>query len=441
MAADSPPPRFARPVGILSLVIVLAWFSCGFWNFVKPMPPGTHVTSLAARLAESQVDFIDDLPQHGGVLQREYAVVDRAEQVIILDQCPLAADLARRLLMRRRQRPNLKIVLVTDPRNEVYGGTQVQILNALEASGIIVARTRLERLRDSNPLYSSFWRLGAGWWSDPFDEPPGEVTLISSLRRLNFKANQRQLLVADDGAGGWSSIVTSAAPRADGVAGNAGLEIRGHLARDIAASELQIATWSTDDDRLPEAPPIENRSVGAIDARFLTEGAIHVALRDAIAAAGGGDSISVAVREIGDRQMVTAMLQAATRGAHLQLLLDPALPANQAVAAELLHNEAANIDVRWRASAVEGDGRFVLIRHGNDAWLHLGSADLTRRDLDDLNLEAGIELHMPARAAPARAVSDTFAREWSSAAPYADHADESKETYWRYRLAEAVGFL
>jgi hypothetical protein len=432
-------PPFVRRVGILGIIVLLAWFSCGFWNFVKPMPPGTHMTSLPARLAESQVDFIDDLPQHDRILRREYAIVDRAEQVIILDQCPLAHDLAQHLLVRKHQRPNLKMVLVTDPRNEVYGGTPAQTLDALEASGIIVARTRLERLRDSNPLYSSFWRLSAGWWSDPFDETPGEATLISTLRRLNFKANQRQLLVADDGAGGWSSIVASAGLHTGSAGSSAALEIRGHLARDIAASELQIAAWSTDDDRLPDAPPIENRSMGTIDARFLTEGAIHVALRDAIAVAGSGDSISVAVPEIGDRQVITAMLGAAARGTHLQLLLDAALPGNQAVAAELMRNEAGNVEVRWRPHVAAADARFVLIRHRNDVWLNLGSADLTGRDLDDLNLEANIELHMPARATPARAASDSFTRDWSSAAAYAVHADESKESYWRYRLAEATG--
>jgi hypothetical protein len=56
-----------------------------------------------------------------------------------------------------------------------------------------------------------------------------------------------------------------------------------------------------------------------------------------------------------------------------------------------------------------------------------------------LNLEADIELHMPARAAAARAAMDFFAKAWSSAGAYADHADESKETYWRYRLGEATG--
>ena len=61
------------------------------------------------------------------------------------------------------------------------------------------------------------------------------------------------------------------------------------------------------------------------------------------------------------------------------------------------------------------------------------------RALDDLNLEAGVELRMPAQSAPARAVTDYFAKAWSNAATDASYTDEPITTYWRYRFAEATG--
>ncbi len=417
----------ARGAATLCLVITLAWGSCAVWNSVKPLPRGTRVASLPARLDESQVDFLDDLAPPGAILKRETEAVGRAEQTIVLNQSPLARELADALLLRKRQRPNLKVMLVTDPRNEVYGGTPSRTLSALERAGIVVVRTRLERLRDPNPLYSSLWRLCVGWWSDPFDETPGKATLRSSLRRRNLKADGRQLLVADDGAGGWTSIVMSAASTGaaasigGAVSAGLGLEIRGHLAAAIVASELQLAAWSTDDDRLPAVPPVDSRGVGTIDARFLTEGAIQAALRDAIAIAGSGDSIKIAVQAFGDRQMVDAVVRAAARGG------------------ELLREEPGSIEVRWRARDSRADGGYAVIQHRSDVWFDVGSANFTRRGLDDLDLAADIELHMPARAGPARAVTDLFARHWSNAAAYASHADESKETYWRYRVAEATG--
>ncbi|HWS64969.1 MAG TPA: phospholipase D-like domain-containing protein [Steroidobacteraceae bacterium] len=435
----------ARGAATLCLIITLAWGSCAVWNSVKPLPRGTRVASLPARLDESQVDFLDDLAPPGALLKRETEAIGRAEQTIVLNQSPLARELADALLLRKRQRPNLKIMLVTDPRNEVYGGTPSRTLSALERTGIVVVRTRLERLRDPNPLYSSLWRLCVGWWSDPFDETPGKATLRSSLRRRNLKADGRQLLVADDGAGGWTSIVMSAASTGaaasigGAVSAGLGVEIRGHLAAAIVASELQLAAWSTDDDRLPAAPPADSRGVGTIDARFLTEGAIQAALRDAIAIAGSGDSIKIAVQAFGDRKMVDAVVRAAARGARVQLLLDPGSPETQAAAGELLREEPGSIEVRWRARDSRAEAGYAVIQHRSDVWFDVGSANFTRRALDDLDLAADIELHMPARAGPARAVTDLFAKHWSNAAAYASHADESTETYWRYRVAEATG--
>jgi len=71
--------------------------------------------------------------------------------------------------------------------------------------------------------------------------------------------------------------------------------------------------------------------------------------------------------------------------------------------------------------------------------MNLGSASFTRRGLGDLNLEASVELRMPARAAAARAATQYFADYWSSASADADFAQESIIGYWRYRFVEATG--
>ena len=71
--------------------------------------------------------------------------------------------------------------------------------------------------------------------------------------------------------------------------------------------------------------------------------------------------------------------------------------------------------------------------------MSLGSANDTRRNLDDLNLEADVELRLPARAAAARAATAYFEDQWAGAAPYEQLADESAAKYWRYRFMEATG--
>src|ERR1700761_3371078 len=142
----------------LLLIAVPAWAAVGAWNAQKPLPPGTHVASLTARLAESQVEVVSAPAQAGDIEARELAAIDRASELIVLDAAPLSRALGRALLLQRIKRPNIKIVLVSDPRSEAYGGTPMEYLESLERAGVIVARVRLDRLRDCIPLHSALWR-------------------------------------------------------------------------------------------------------------------------------------------------------------------------------------------------------------------------------------------------------------------------------------------
>jgi len=422
--------RQAWLVALVSL-FALAWLGTAAWHSVKPLPPGVHVASLGTRLTESDVEFLSDARQRREPVARAAAAIDRAEQLIVIDQSPPAAELARHLLARKHSRPTIKIVLLTNPANEIDGGIENHSLRQLEQAGIVVVRTRLERLRDSNPLYSSGWRLAVAWWSDRFDANPRSEGLESTLRRMNHTANLRGLIVADDGAGGWVSMLPAGA--------DATLELRGALARDIIASELQIAAWSSDDDRLPSVPMPAAAEVGSIDARLLTEGAIGAALVRSIDAAGKGDEISVAAAHLAERSVVGALLRAAARGALARVLLNPERLPNQAVAGEIAR-AGAGIELRWaRSDPASPQATMVIVRHGAAAWINVGSADMTRRGMDDLNLAAAVELRVPARAAATRAAEEFFAQGWSRAAPYSDFADQSAVLYWQYRFLEASG--
>lgn len=417
------------PLGRLLLLLAVTWAAVASWNGFKPLPAGTHVASLARRLAESQVEIIDAPGDE--IEARELAAIDRASELIVLDQAPLSRALGQRLLLQRIKRPNLKIVLVSDPRSEAYGGTPVEYLDTLERAGVIVARVRLDRLRDCMPAYSALWRLAFGWWSDPFDESRGEAGLRAALRARNAKADQRHLLVADDGAGGWISLL----PANSG--GDLAVQISGGLAHDIAASELRIAAWSSGDDRLPQPPQPRPEGPGSIDARFLTEGAIRGALLDALATAGAGDEIALAARRLSDRRLIVALLESASRGAHVRVLLDPGATPNTAVAAELEREAAGRIELRWLEAAERLESIALIARRG-ELWASAGAADFTRPSLDDVDLESAIELRLPVRAAAARALEAHFEGKWMAGAAYARHAQESSARYWQYRVTAAA---
>jgi hypothetical protein len=289
---------------------------------------------------------------------------------------------------------------------------------------------RLDRLRDPLPWFSAIWRMGIGWWSDPYDETAPRAGVRASLRRSNVKADRRELLVGDDGAGGWLAVVPAAG-------GGVSVAIAGGVARDMAASELKIAAWSTHDDRLPAAPAPVSRGIGSIDARFLSEGAIRGALVDAFSTAADGDDIRVATPALSDRALLAAVLGAAARGAHVRMLLDPGAAPNRAVAGELRRAGADRIDVRWSPVGALSSS-LAIVRHRRELSVNLGAADLTRLSLNDLNLSAAVDFRLQARGTAAEAFIGAFEAEWSAAAA-TPPADADAPAYWRYRLLQWGG--
>ena len=87
--------------------------------------------------------------------------------------------------------------------------------------------------------------------------------------------------------------------------------------------------------------------------------------------------------------------------------------------------------------------------HGRrDLWLTLGSANLTRRSLDDYNLEANLAIEVLRDAPLAQQALGYFDTLWSNraalgieyTADFAAFADSKQTDYWLYRLLEGAGF-
>jgi hypothetical protein len=122
---------------------------------------------------------------------------------------------------------------------------------------------------------------------------------------------------------------------------------------------------------------------------------------------------------------------------------------NQPVASELVARSAGAIHVRWyRTHGERFHGALVLICSAQGAWLSAGSAQLTRRSLDDYNLEANVAIEV-SRAAPlAQRAQEYFDTLWGNraalgieyTAEFAAFANPAQSDYWLYRLMEGAGF-
>jgi phosphatidylserine/phosphatidylglycerophosphate/cardiolipin synthase-like enzyme len=443
--------------------LVAAWAFTAWWQAHKPLPEGVHLSSAVCAVADDQVSFIADITAadafgHAltsqGIFDAVLATVRGARRFIVLDyrafgntpdpgalpQRRIGEELTGELLARRSAQPELRILFITDPAIERPGSQAAPQLARLRAGGVSVVATDLDRLRDSNTAYSSLWRLAVRWW----DTPAGAFGFES--RRLNFKANERQLIIADDGRGGLVAVLGSANPSDHESAwSNLALRIEGGALSALLSTELAVAHFSGWDGRndafgvgsgaLPAggsacASPGAAR-VGSSRVQLLTEGAIQSALITRVDATASTDAIEVAMYRLADRGVIEALLAAARRGVAVRLILDPnegassggaaGIP-NQVAASELVSRSGGAIHVRWyRTHGERFHSALVMIYGPTRVWLLAGSATLTSRSLADFNLVAD-------------AAVDT-----EYTADFAAFADPSQADYWLYRLMEASG--
>lgn len=478
----------------LAWAALAAWIGVGGWNAYKPMPVGTDLRTPALAVAPDEVRFLYDLtytspeglPVHEqAIFDEVFSIIDNAESFIVADfflfnelmgaenavYRPLSRELADRLIAKKRERSALRILLVTDPINDIYGGIASSLLEELTQAGIDVVMTDLAHLRDSNPLYSPGWRLFAQWWGNdagagsmpnPFDTGPSRITLRSWLALANFKANHRKLIVADRADGTLTALVTSANPHdASSAHSNVALRFTGDVAKQVAESEIAIARFSGWSGSMyvsgKESPPPDDPRA-AIHISYVTERGIRDQLLDAIDGTRNGDAVRIAMFYLSDRKIVESLLRAAgERNVIVQLILDPNRDAfgrskdgvpNRPVANELVTKSGGNVQVRWyRTHGEQFHTKLALITRSDRLIASLGSANLTRRNIGNYNLEANVALEMGADQPLAKHMLGYFDRLWTNqgaaateyTAPFGAYRDASRTKYIRYRLMEATG--
>jgi len=427
----------------LLIVALLLWLVAVLYGQVRPLPEGLSVRGEIFPV--SSVEFLYDLTfARDGELRREQRIFERmcrlieeAEQFVLLDLFlfnsmhgsardypPLAASLTARLIEKKRVAPQVDVVLITDEINRNYGAFEPDHFAKLRAKGVRVVYTDTRRLRDSNFFYSSLWRLlgqwisgeGAGWLPNPFAARGPEMTLGSYLRLMNFKANHRKVAVNEKEA-----LITSANPHdASAYHSNIALVGRGGIVREIIASERAVAHFSGLD--FPEWPIAAPKGSGPIGIQLLTEGKIKESLLANLARCGKGGSVRMAMFYLSDRDIINALLAVAERGAEVRIVLDSNSEAfgraksgipNRPVAAELLRRSGGKIDLRWYASRGEQfHSKLTMISFPGQSLIIAGSANLTRRNLDDFNLESCFAVHAPSDAEVVGAVASYFDRIW-----------------------------
>ena len=162
------------------LTALLPVLAAGCYHAFAPLPPGACFRG--PERAAAQLSFLGDVtyldPSGKRVCDQEIfdtalAMIKGARRLVLLDVFlyndfgvneaevlrPLTEELTEALVRQKRDYPDLQAVVVTDPLNTFYGGWIPEHIRRLEEAGVEIVVTDLQRLRDSNPFYSTIWRL------------------------------------------------------------------------------------------------------------------------------------------------------------------------------------------------------------------------------------------------------------------------------------------
>lgn len=472
------------------VTLTAVWLIVILYQTRKPLPPGVSLEGKEYKVPAQSVHFLADRTYTDSSGQRHseqeiftevLRMINNAQHYILLDMFlyndfqgeppektrALASEVTQVLIAKKQANPEMTITVVSDPLNIVYGGAFSPQFATLRQHGIKVILTDLAKLRDSNPLYSVSWRTvfqwfgntqAAGFMPHPFAAGGHSVTIRSWLSLLNFKSNHRKLIVADEpqrnGTTKLATLVTSANPH-DGSSAhsNVAIKVADNLWQDTIVSEQAVGTFSGSD--VPGFSDKVTDDEGEVTVQLLTEGAIERKLVELINQTQHDDTIDVVMFYLSERSVVTSLVRAANRGVRIRLVLDPNRDAfghtkngvpNRPVAHELLTKSGGQIQVRWCDTHGEQcHSKLVFIHTGNQHVMVAGSANLTRRNVGDYNLETNI-LVAADEEIPAMVSARGYIEEiWHNpngktfTANYEAYADSGWFKKFLYRVQEATG--
>lgn len=438
-------------------------------------PQGTSF--IGAKSFAKNVEFLYDLTYLKGkerihnqtIFEEEMDLIRNAREFILIDMFLFNDEYTRSqanypnqvsqmtdlLIEKKKENPNMPIVFITDPINNFYGAYEQENLKKLREGGVEVFVTDLNKMKDSNPLISGFYRAcaqwfgtnGSGWIRNFFQKDGPKVNVRSIIKLLNFKGNHRKVLVSEN-----CGIVTSANPHdPSAYHSNIGLKFYGKAMEDLIKTEVallenppeKIVNWKS-----------ETVEDGDVEIVVITEGKIRDRLLQRIKEASSGDKIWVGIFYISDFDVLKELGLASDRGADVKIVADLNKDAfglekngtpNRPALSELSEKHP-NLEIRWYNTSGEQfhtKMAYFDFEKKNPVAI-LGSANFTRRNLQDLNLETNLELNISKESEIQIEIEDYFNRIWNNedgqyTTPLEGHFEKSLFLRTIWKIQEKLG--
>ncbi len=428
----------------------------------------TNVDHVQLLFDETWVDPAGTRHVRQEIFDSIFQMIDEADEFILVDFFlvndflyepgpglrRLSRELTDKLVEKRAANPDLDIVFISDPVNTVYGAIESPFFRELEDAGVRVVWTDLNKLRDSNPIYSKPWRLlGKPWGTGPgnaIGNPLGEgsISLRSMLKLMNFKANHRKVVVTEK-----SLLVTSANPHdASSAHWNVALRIDGAAMPLAWQAESAILRFSGAPDVQPPAFRV-GTTTSSRSVSVLTERKIKDCVLTLLESAEPGTRIDLAMFYFSDRDLVRAFIAAHKRGCDIRVILDPnkdafgkeknGIPNRQTA----LRFATEGIPLRWADTHGEQcHVKMLYVEHADETSTFLiGSCNYTRRNTDNFNGECDLAYTAPINDSEMQRARSVFDRWWGNkegriyTTDYKTYEDRSVRRKIRGWLMEILG--
>ncbi|KML33903.1 phospholipase D family protein [Rossellomorea marisflavi] len=450
-------PWYKKKRWLIGLAIIMLLSTIMFYQRTKPLPDGVSYAGGIHSIPEEDVEFIYDLTyQKDGKEEYDHSIFDEvnktvseAEDFLILDLFlfngytkndrnypKISEELSKTIQERMKEKPDLKVVFISDDVNTTYGSHKADQLEPLKELGAEVIFTDLDRLRDPNLLYSGVWRAGIqwfgqkgnGWLPNPMAPSAPEVTARSYLKLLNVKANHRKVVISEK-----EGMVLSANPHdASGFHSNIAFRVKGDILKDMIKAEKAVAAFSggnmnafPSDKEVDELITHVEASGGKeVKAQILTERKVQTNVVKALDKAKEGDEVWIGMFYLADRDIIDAIENAADRKVDVRMVLDPnqnafgqekiGLP-NLPIASELNKLDNEHISIRWyNTNKEQYHTKFIYVKGKKSSTVIGGSSNYTSRNLDDYNLEENILFTGAPDSRLMTDVDDYFQRIWNN---------------------------
>ncbi|MDD3168156.1 MAG: phospholipase D family protein [Eubacteriales bacterium] len=459
---------------IVTAVLILPLY----FGWSKDAPKGTSYSSPPSTVSE--LHLLYDLTYTQGeeqihdqtILDEQIEMIRKAEVFIVADlflyndyyntekyQFPNSTQrFTDALIAQKQKEPEIKVYVITDEINNSYSPVMNKQFRQLEDNGIEVIVTDSGKIRDSNPVYASYYRAylkhfglgGDGWMKNPFGDNGPKVNVRNYLKLLNFKANHRKVLITDLGA-----IVSSSNPH-DGSSyhSNIAFQFSGEAVQYLLEAEKAVAAFSGTEIRDVEYRYDKSGVRADTEVLILTEDKIKNQILKQIEHTEKGDRIDLGMFYLAHREIIRQLILAADRGVEIRVILDANKDAfgfekngipNRQAAAELMKKADGKVQVRWYLTHGEQFHTKVIAVYKKDETVLIGgSANFTRRNIDNYNLEADVMVTMKKEDPLAEEFQVYFDRLWENrdgiyTAEFSEYADDSLWKVLVYRIQEKTG--